>query len=102
MTTEPPWSEAVSVSPCTVFNVAEPLPALIILTSSPASTFPGTTWYVRIFTSVALFSGFNSVSTVPAGSFAKASLVGANTVNGPLPLSVSTSPPALIATTSVV
>src|ERR1700743_168991 len=52
--------------------------------------------------SVALFSGFTSVSTVPAGSFAKAALVGANTVNGPLPSSVSTRPAAFTAATSVV
>src|ERR1700743_2434879 len=52
--------------------------------------------------SVALFSGFTSVSTVPAGSFAKAALVGANTVNGPLPSRVSTRPAAFTAATSVV
>src|ERR1700756_1468633 len=52
--------------------------------------------------SVALFSGLTSVSTVPAGSLAKASLVGANTVNGPGPSSVSTRPAALTAATSVV
>ena len=49
-----------------------------------------------------MFSGFNSVSTVPAGSLSNAELVGANTVNGPLLLSVSTSPAALTAATSVV
>jgi hypothetical protein len=42
------------------------------------------------------------VSTVPAGNAANAALVGANTVNGPGPLSVSTSPAALTAATSVV
>ena len=52
--------------------------------------------------SVALFSGLTSVSTVPAGSCAKAALVGAKTVNGPLPDSVSTRPAALTAATSVV
>ena len=44
--------------------------------------------------SLALFSGLSSVSTVPAGSLANASSVGANTVNGPGPLSVSTRPAA--------
>ena len=39
---------------------------------------------------------------MPAGSAAKAALVGANTVNGPGPLSVSTRPAALTAATSVV
>src|SRR5450432_1687699 len=51
---------------------------------------------------VPLFSGFKRVSTVPAGNILKASLVGANTVNGPGPSSVSTSPAAFTAATSVV
>src|SRR5208282_5926217 len=51
---------------------------------------------------MSLFSGFNKVSTVPAGSLAKASLVGANTVKGPGPDSVSTRPAALTAATRVV
>ena len=49
-----------------------------------------------------MFSGLSSVSTVPAGSFAKASLVGANTVNGPADSSVGTRPAAFTAATSVV
>ncbi len=52
--------------------------------------------------SVALFSGLTRLSTVPAGSFANASLVGAKTVKGPLLDSVSTSPAALTAATRVV
>src|SRR5262245_59471060 len=52
--------------------------------------------------SVWRFAGCVSVSTVPAGSFAKASFVGANTVNGPGPRSVSTRPAACTAATSVV
>ncbi len=39
---------------------------------------------------------------MPAGSFAKASLVGANTVNGPGDCRVSTRPAAFTAATSVV
>ncbi len=39
---------------------------------------------------------------MPAGNLAKASLVGANTVKGPLPESVSTRSAALTAATSVV
>ena len=42
------------------------------------------------------------MSTVPAGSFANAALVGANTVKGPGPCSVSTRPAAFTAATSVV
>src|SRR3954465_3350687 len=61
----------------------------------------GTTCAVRIAVSFSLFSGFSSVSTVPAGSLAKASSVGAKTVNGPGPLSVSTSPAACRAAASV-
>src|SRR6476661_11291195 len=51
---------------------------------------------------MSLFSGFNRLSTVPAGSLAKAALVGANTVKGPGPCSVSTRPAAFTAATSVV
>src|SRR6185369_8023357 len=47
-------------------------------------------------------SGLSSDSTVPFGSLAKAALVGANTVNGPAPCSVSTRPAAFTAATSVV
>ena len=51
---------------------------------------------------MALFSGFSRFSTVPAGSLAKAALVGANTVNGPVLFNVSTRPAAFTAATSVV
>ena len=47
-------------------------------------------------------SGLSRLSTVPVGSLANAALVGANTVNGPGPCSVSTSPAAFTAATSVV
>src|SRR5882762_326567 len=50
---------------------------------------------------VSLFSGLTRVSTVPAGSLAKASSVGAKTVKGPALLRVSTRPPALTAATRV-
>ena len=52
--------------------------------------------------SAGLFSGLSRVSTVPAGSAVKAALTGANTVNGPMPFSVSTRPAALTAATRVV
>src|SRR5579864_3424673 len=52
--------------------------------------------------SVALFSGLTRLSTVPGGNAANASFVGAKTVNGPAPFSVSTRPAALTAATSVV
>src|ERR1700729_766562 len=54
-----------------------------------------------ILSRVSLFCGMTRVSTVPAGSFAKASSVGAKTVKGPGLLSVSTRPPALTAATRV-
>jgi len=46
-----------------------------------------------------LFSGFNSVSTVPAGSFSKAAFVGAKTVNGPSLFKVDTRSAAVTAAT---
>jgi hypothetical protein len=49
-----------------------------------------------------LFSGFTKVSTVPAGSLAKASLVGAKTVKGPGPESAPARSAAVTAATSVV
>ncbi len=50
-----------------------------------------------------LVLGLHQMSrTVPAGSLANAALVGANTVNGPAPDSVSTRPAAFTAATSVV
>src|SRR5437868_11593022 len=51
---------------------------------------------------MSLFSGLSSMSTVPAGSLAKASWVGAKTVNGPGLFSVSTRPAAFTAATRVV
>ena len=92
--TTPPLTEIVTSDPSTVF-------ASVSLTTSLAMTLPGTTWYVKTLTSWSLFSGFNSFSTVPAGSFSNAALVGANTVNGPLPERVSARPAALTAATSV-
>src|SRR5258708_39135803 len=53
-----------------------------------------------IFASVALYSGFINVASSPAGRRVKASLVGANSVNGPGPDSVVVRPAALIAPTS--
>ena len=47
-------------------------------------------------------SGCINFSTVAFGSLSNASLVGAKTVNGPAPDSVSTSPAAFTADTSVV
>ena len=54
-----------------------------------------------MLTSFCLFSGLRSDSTVPLGSLANASSVGAKTVKGPFPLRVSTRPAALTAATSV-
>jgi hypothetical protein len=50
---------------------------------------------------LALFSGISRLSTVPAGSLAKAASVGAKTVNGPAPFRVSLNPAALMAATNV-
>jgi len=70
--------------------------------TSLAITVPGTTWYFRMAASFCWFSGFSSESSVPAGSLANASLVGAKTVKGPVPDRVSASPAAFTALTSVV
>src|SRR5271157_3144698 len=51
--------------------------------------------------SMALFSGLSKFSKVPLGSLAKASSVGAKTVNGPLPFNASTNPAAWMAATKV-
>ena len=50
---------------------------------------------------VSLGISFRSASTVPAGNLAKASSVGANTVNGPGPFKVGTRPAAVRAAASV-
>ena len=52
----------------------------MLLVMSVDITFPATTWYVRISVNFCLFEGFNNDATVPTGSFAKASSVGAKTV----------------------
>jgi hypothetical protein len=51
--------------------------------------------------SIALFSGLRRFSTVPGGSFAKASSVGAKTVTVSFPLRVSTRPAAVRAAVRV-
>jgi hypothetical protein len=50
---------------------------------------------------VSLSLSASSAVTVPSGSFANAASVGAKTVNGPGPDSVSTRPAAFTAVTSV-
>src|SRR5262249_48587128 len=52
--------------------------------------------------SFSFICGLSRLSTAPAGSFANASLVGAKTVKGPGPCSVSTRSAAFTAATSVV
>lgn len=78
LTMTPPLS-ALMVT-CLPLTVA----ADVNFTTCAAVTFPATTWQVSIAASFSLFSGLSRFSTVPAGSFANASLVGAKTVNGPL------------------
>src|SRR3954452_9431757 len=78
-----PSTEAADVSPTTLSAVTE----------------PGTTWNSRIFLRAA--GSLRRPSSVPAGSAAKAASVGANTVKGPLPSSVSARPAALTAVTRV-
>ena len=98
----PPLVMAVNWQPPTVFTVCAPSSSATIFSMAFDRAFAATTWQVRILVSWSLFSGFSSVSTVPFGSFAKAALVGAKTVNGPSPSSVLTRPAAFTAATSVV
>ena len=93
-TVTPPSVAMVSVSPLTDAGLIAPV-------MSDDMTVPDTTWSVRIEVSLALFSGLTRLSTVPAGSLAKASSEGANTVNGPAPFSVSPRSAAVTAATSV-
>src|SRR5688572_4441320 len=80
--------------PLTVDGIA---PLLRVI--SAETVFPDRTWYVRIEVNASLFA--SNDSTVPAGNFAKAASVGAKTVNGPAPCSVSARPAALTAATRV-
>jgi len=57
---------------------------------------------VSIFVRSSLDSCARSEAIVPSGSFANASLTGANRVNGPSELSVSTSQASTTAVTRVV
>lgn len=52
---------------------------------SCAVQLPAATWAVGTLVNALLFSGCNSLSTVPPGRASKAALVGAKTVKGPLP-----------------
>ena len=63
--------------------------------------FPGDDMRREDALQLGLFSGFSSASSVPAGSFANGSSVGANTVKGPAPFSVSTRSAAWSAFASV-
>ena len=59
----------------------------------------GTTCLSKIAESWSLFSGFSKSCKVSDGILANASFVGAKTVNGPSPLSVSTKSAAVTAST---
>src|SRR5271157_2795576 len=96
MVTPPSLTATLAVLPSTVLTSCPSS-----LTTSAARTLPGITWYLRMAISLSLFSGLRRLSTVPSGSLAKASSVGARTVNGPWPLSVSTRSAALTAATRV-
>ena len=87
----------------TVNERSSSLTAVAVMPSvtADAGTEPETTWYSRISVSVALPSTVsNAARSIPAA--ANASSVGANTVNGPVPWSVSTSSAWARAATSAV
>src|SRR5271166_5911172 len=99
MTFAPP---TVTLPASTLMASSLPFKVLaLVVVRSAAINLPGRTWYVSTATSFSLFSGLSRFSTVPAGSLAKASSVGAKTVKGPLPFKVSTSPAAFTAATRV-
>merc|ERR1719171_3275683 len=92
--------------PSEVFStsISEPsrvLKRLSRLRSLACTAAPDTTWYSRMASSVLMFFGSSNFSSSALGILANASLVGANTVNGPLPSRAVTSLPALRAVTSV-
>ena len=94
-----------STVPSTGFNVIVSPPTVSTLVMSFGKflaiiTF-GTTCLRRTALSWSTFSGFKRSANVSSGILAKASLFGANTVNGPSPLSVSTNPAAVTAVTRV-
>ena len=96
---------AITFLPSTSILIGAPWTDIAILPSifmtSAAIALELMTWYFRIEASLALFSGLRSISTVPSGSLANASSVGARTVNGPSPLRTSTRSAALSAATRV-
>ena len=96
MNTLPPCSETRSSLPSTVLIISPSFRSLV------KTRGPATTWYARMSSSCALFSGLRSLVSSPAGSALNASSVGAKTVNGPWPSRVLTSAPALRAATSKV
>ena len=64
-------------------------------------TLPDKTWKVKIPVRVFLFSGFKRSAKRSESKAENASSLGANTVNGPLPLRVWTSSAAVTALTNV-
>ena len=84
--TERPARASGRLAPLTVFT----LPGL----TSATFSFIGTTWKVSTLFSRSLFAASSPI--VFAGTVLNASLVGANTVKGPAPASVSVSPASLI------
>merc|ERR1740117_1397617 len=78
------------------------VPSTVLTKPSASKLYSSeSTWYRRISVSAFLFWGFNKLPSTPSGSAAKASLVGAKTVNVPGELSVSTKSAAITACTSV-
>merc|ERR1712106_1015461 len=69
--------------------------------SSARTAAPVITWYSRMASSSLMLAGLSREASVAAGSAAKASLVGAKTVKGPVPESAVTSLPAVSAVTRV-
>merc|ERR1719237_177 len=85
-------------SNCSPISVLTRCEALRSLLNTAA---PATTWYSSTSSNSLMFFGSNRLFNIDLGSLEKAALVGANTVNGPLPSKAVTSLPAVRAATSV-
>mmetsp|Transcript_11879 Transcript_11879/g.26004 ORF Transcript_11879/g.26004 Transcript_11879/m.26004 type:complete len:250 (+) Transcript_11879:191-940(+) len=96
-------SASLTFTPAPDKSIATVSPSRVsrsVLVSEELRALAATTWYLSMAISLSLFSGRSKVSKVPAGRAAKASLVGANTVKGPLPSPESTSTKSAAVTAS--
>lgn len=97
-----PSCASQSLPPSTVVNSPEPLSSRIFFIRSDLLQRPADNVVGEDFGQRGLVFGLQQRVDRAAGCLLKASLVGANTVKGPAPSSVSTRPAAFTAATGVV